>query len=89
MTRAHIFYSGTVQGVGFRYTARGYAVELGLTGWVKNLPDGKVEIFAEGKKENIEEFLVKIGKHFEGFIKDRQADFTDAHRSCHAFEIAH
>ena len=89
MTHAHIFYSGTVQGVGFRYTVRGYAVGLGLTGWVKNLPDGKVEIFAEGTKEAIEELLAKLGSHFEGFIKDHRVDFVDAHFSFKNFEIAH
>ena len=88
MVHAHILYSGTVQGVGFRYTTRGFAVELGLTGWVKNLPDGTVEIFAEGKKETIEEFLVKLGKHFEGYIKDRRVDFVaDSHRRHKNFEI--
>ena len=89
MTHAHIFYSGTVQGVGFRYTARNYAVRLGLTGWVKNLPDGNVEIFVQGKKEVIEELLAKLGKHFEGFIKDRHVDFVDAHHHLKSFEIAH
>ena len=55
--RAHIFYSGRVQGVGFRYTAEAIAHRLELTGWVKNLQDGRVELICEGAKEKIEELL--------------------------------
>ena len=62
MKRAHVVYSGNVQGVGFRYTAQDIAMKVGLTGWVKNLVDGKVEITAEGKEEDIKEFLDEISK---------------------------
>ena len=51
--RAHVFYSGRVQGVGFRYTAQALALDLGLVGWVKNLPDNRVELVCEGTKEII------------------------------------
>ena len=68
--RAHVFYSGRVQGVGFRFTAERLALELGLVGWVKNLPDGRVEIVCEGPKNKIDLFLEKIrggflGRHIE------------------------
>jgi acylphosphatase len=55
--RAHIKVTGRVQGVYYRSTAREVAIELGLTGWVRNVPDGSVEIVAEGEKEKIEEFI--------------------------------
>ena len=58
--RAHVFFGGRVQGVGFRYTAEAIAQKLGLTGWVKNLPDGRVEIVCEGSKEKIAELLSGI-----------------------------
>lgn len=58
--RAHVFYSGRVQGVGFRYTAERIALDLGLVGWVKNLPDGRVEVVCEGGKEKIEALLCQI-----------------------------
>lgn len=58
--RAHVYYSGRVQGVGFRFTAERVALELGLVGWVRNLPDGRVEVVCEGSKENIELFLDRI-----------------------------
>ncbi len=55
--RVHVFVAGLVQGVFFRATARDRAVSLGLTGWVRNLPDGRVEILAEGESQRIAEFL--------------------------------
>jgi acylphosphatase len=55
--RVHIYVSGKVQGVFFRAAAHDQAESLGLTGWVRNLPDGRVEILAEGKSEPIAEFL--------------------------------
>jgi acylphosphatase len=60
--RAHVFYSGRVQGVGFRYTAERLALELGLVGWVKNLADGRVEVVCEGPKEAVEIFLQRIAE---------------------------
>ena len=47
----HIYYSGTVQGIGFRYTVERLTSELGICGWVRNLPDGRVEMEAEGTEE--------------------------------------
>lgn len=49
----HAFVSGRVQGVFFRANTKKTAVNLGLTGWVKNLKDGRVEVLAEGKKQNL------------------------------------
>ena len=55
--RRHIFFSGRVQGVGFRYTAIHLARPLDLTGWVKNLWDGRVEMEVQGRPEAIERLL--------------------------------
>src|SRR3989338_1029245 len=55
--RMHILVSGRVQGVLFRQHARAKALELGLTGWAKNLLDGNVEIVVEGPKEKVEGFV--------------------------------
>lgn len=54
--RLHVIVSGRVQGVGFRMYAKHEACRLGLTGWVKNLPTGEVELVAEGKGESITAF---------------------------------
>ncbi len=57
MRRAHLTVSGIVQGVFFRSTSRHQAIRLGLTGWVKNRMDGKVEIVAEGETGAISNFI--------------------------------
>lgn len=55
--RAHIFVSGRVQGVFFRSHTRQKAEEFGVSGWVKNLPDGRVEAVFEGEKEKVEQMI--------------------------------
>jgi acylphosphatase len=77
MVRAHVFFSGTVQGVGFRYTCRSYAAELGINGWVKNLADGRVELVAEGAKGDIDRLVQSIDKHFDGYIRSKDIDVHD------------
>jgi acylphosphatase len=52
-TRAHVFVSGRVQGVWFRESTRSRADELGLRGWVRNLPDGRVEALFEGEAKAV------------------------------------
>ncbi len=69
--RIHVYYSGRVQGVGFRFTTEDLALELGITGWVKNLRDGRVEILAEGEEDNLKRFLEGIDSYFKGYIGDR------------------
>ena len=59
---AHILYSGRVQGVGFRYTAHRAAIRNQLTGFVRNLPDGSVEIIAQGQTQDIDDFEQKLGR---------------------------
>jgi len=55
--RVHLLISGEVQGVFFRSNARDFARELGLKGWVRNLPDGRVECVIEGEKEKVERMV--------------------------------
>jgi len=73
---AHIIVLGFVQGVGFRRFIKNKAQNLGLTGYVKNLPDGRVEVLAQGSKEKIEE-LVKVTEKGNWFsdIKDVVVDW--------------
>lgn len=58
--RAHIFVSGWVQGVFFRDHTQRWASSLQLTGWVRNLKDGRVEVIAEGDKQGIEDLISKL-----------------------------
>jgi acylphosphatase len=55
--RKHVYYSGDVQGVGFRYTARRLAEGRAVSGFVRNLADGRVELAAEGPEEAVAAFL--------------------------------
>ncbi len=76
MTQVHIFYSGTVQGVGFRFTTQELASGLGLNGWVRNLSDGRVEILVEGRQSVIEQLIQELDGHFKGYIKNKEIDFS-------------
>ncbi|MDP8234520.1 MAG: acylphosphatase [Candidatus Saelkia tenebricola] len=59
--RVHVYYSGRVQGVGFRFTVERIALDTNsLTGWVKNLTDDRVEVVAEGDEEKLNDFLRSI-----------------------------
>lgn len=55
--RAHVFVSGRVQGVGYRYSTVNEAQRLGVNGWVRNLPDGRVEAVFEGSRTVVEEII--------------------------------
>ena len=57
MIRAHVYISGKVQGVFFRANTLDKARDLSLTGWVRNLSDGRVEVLFEGPKEKVEEMI--------------------------------
>lgn len=69
-----------MQGVGFRYTAESAALALGVKGWVRNLPDGRVEAVAEGADKILQRFLEEIaGGPMKRYIENVQmawADFT-------------
>lgn len=75
MVRKHIIFSGRVQGVGFRYTACCLARPMGLTGWVKNLWDGTVEMEVQGDQAAIEAMLERLrgGR----FIRVEHMDIRD------------
>lgn len=60
--RRHYFVSGSVQGVGFRYRAYHIAQHLRLTGYVKNLYDGRVELEVQGESELVRDFLEQVGE---------------------------
>ncbi len=57
--RAHVFFSGRVQGVFFRAFTKENAEKLGVKGWVRNLPDGRVEAVFEGPRDKVEELIYR------------------------------
>jgi acylphosphatase len=86
--RVQVFYSGRVQGVGFRYTAKTVAAGFEITGAVRNLPDGRVELVAEGARNELEAFCDAIrGAGLAGFIRDEKANWSAAQSNFKGFEI--
>jgi acylphosphatase len=59
-TAVHLLIQGRVQGVGYRYFAQETAVELKLSGWVRNVPDGSVEACAEGQRATLETWIHRL-----------------------------
>jgi acylphosphatase len=73
--RRHIYFSGRVQGVGFRFQARRLASGLGLTGYVKNLWDGRVEMEAQGEESQITELLKLLRR--QPYIEIEDVDISE------------
>ena len=78
MKRVHAYFTGIVQGVGFRYTAIRLAKRAEATGWTRNLPDGRVEIVAEGAQERLEQFLDELRRCFDTYVREVQAEWQEA-----------
>ena len=86
--RLQIFYSGRVQGVGFRYTVKSVAQGFEVTGTVRNLADGRVELIAEGPREELEEFRKAIQDSELGhFIHQEETSWSEAKNDFRGFEI--
>jgi acylphosphatase len=86
--RAHVYVSGQVQGVFFRDSAREKAEQLGLNGWVKNLPDGRVEALFEGPSESVREMVrwcEEGPSHAE--VEDVDAEFEASQGDLTGFEV--
>lgn len=75
MIRKHIYFSGRVQGVGFRFRACHIARTLGLTGWVKNCWDGRVEMEVQGSRLQIRKLLEEL--HQQQFIAIEHMDIEE------------
>lgn len=71
-------YTGTVQGVGFRFTARGLAQRFVVTGYVRNLPDGTVEVVACGEESEVEAYFGALGNRMADYISDRSRQVLPA-----------
>jgi acylphosphatase len=73
-TAKHIIFTGQVQGVGFRFTAFNIAHRHGLTGFVCNLPDGTVEMFAQGPVDSVDDCIRDITEEFSGYIRETKTE---------------
>ena len=87
--RVSVFYSGRVQGVGFRYTAREVACGFEVTGFVRNMPDGRVELLAEGEEAELTAFLEEIRTgHVGSYIRGEEVQWREATGEFKRFSIA-
>jgi acylphosphatase len=85
---AHVYISGFVQGVGFRRFVKHHALELGLTGWVKNLSDNRVEALFQGSKEQVEKITAACEKgSFFSEVKNIQINFENTKINFTSFDI--
>ena len=90
MERVTALYSGRVQGVGFRFTVRQLACGYDLTGTVRNLPDGRVELIAEGARSELKSFLDGIAtSELSGFIAKQHDTWQPAQGNLRGFTIQH
>jgi acylphosphatase len=74
----HVYYTGRVQGVGFRFTAQDLARDLGVCGWAKNLRNGQVEVVAEAEEEVLKDFLARVRQYFDRHIQNADVDWLPA-----------
>ena len=86
--QAHVYVSGEVQGVFFRDSTREKAQQLGLSGWVKNLPDGRVEALFEGPSKEVRE-MVRWCEHGppHAAVENVEIEFDTAREDVSGFEV--
>ncbi len=85
--RREIHYSGRVQGVGFRYTVRNLAAGLAVVGFVKNLPDGRVQLVVEGETEEIQRLVEGIRAEMGHYLSSENAQNTPPQGGFERFEV--
>ena len=90
MTSLQVFYEGNVQGVGFRWTVRHAATGFDVTGWVRNLPDGRVELQANGEETEVRAFLDRIAQgELHSLIHKQTVNKLEKPVATRGFEIRH
>lgn len=85
--RITVIFSGDVQGVGFRYTTVGVADRFPVTGYVRNLPDGRVEMVAEGTAAQVRAFIEAVQEQMGRFIRGSKESISPATGEFGGFSI--
>ena len=86
-TAKHIVFVGRVQGVGFRFTAHNIARRYAISGYVRNLPDGTVEMLAQGPPEEVDGCIADIQNTFAGYIRETKIEPTPYNSGHTDFQI--
>lgn len=89
MEQREVFFSGMVQGVGFRYTTQHLASKYRVTGYVQNLPDGRVHLLAEGEPEELDRFIADIYQNLGHYIYSAETNRRPASGKFQRFFIRH
>lgn len=90
MTSLQVFYEGNVQGVGFRWAVRDAAKGFDVTGWVRNLPDGRVELQVTGEENEARAFLDRIAQgELHSLIHKQTENKLEKPAAARGFEIRH
>ena len=89
MHRRTCYFSGRVQGVGFRYTVKNVALQYNVHGFVKNLPDGRVELVMEGPDPDMDRLVDNVNQRMTGFIKRVDSVEDPATGEFQYFQIKH
>ncbi|MBN2131031.1 MAG: acylphosphatase [Sedimentisphaerales bacterium] len=84
----HIIFSGRVQGVGFRFTTHSIAYRYDVSGYVRNRPDGTVEMFLQGSSQQVDTCLADIQDSFAGYIRETKVESVPSNARYTDFEIA-
>lgn len=85
--RRTVYYTGRVQGVGFRYTARSVAQQFDVAGFVRNLEDGRVQIVVEGSVGEIDGFLKRLADEMGRYIRRVDVSTSEASGEFEGFEV--
>jgi len=90
MISLQVFYEGHVQGVGFRFTVRHIAKGFDVTGWVRNLPDGRVELQVAGDADEVRAFLDQVAQgELHSLIRQKTENKLNEPVAARGFEIRH
>jgi len=83
----HLYYSGKVQGIGFRYAVQDIASGLKICGWVKNLIDGRVEVLAQAEEDTLGGFLEQVNRNFSRYIEEVNVEWQPASGEFRDFQV--
>ncbi|MGH8094261.1 MAG: acylphosphatase [Chthoniobacterales bacterium] len=90
MFSLQVFFEGNVQGVGFRWSVKHVATGFDVTGWVRNLPDGRVELQAGGEESEVRAFIEAIGQsELRAHIRKQTVSIPPQPPCARGFEIRH